>query len=114
MTYKEISEKYNVTVSTLTGRAFRMKLKPLRYGYNVIFSEEQVKALIEYDPKAYLEKYRKNNDKRKIRIIEFYFKFKTANRTAIFLNLHRDLVGQTIHEYNKLGYIVVASKMNDE
>lgn len=114
MTYKEISEKYNVEMSLLTRRVNILKVRGVFKGRNVTFTKGQVEQLLGYDPKAYDKRRSMINHPRKLKIIEFYLKRKSGRKVAEFLNISRPIVDATIREYNKTGFLVVESRLNKE
>jgi transposase len=112
MNYEEISIKYNIPVTTLYSRVFHLKIKGAFKGRKINFSKKQVEQLLEYKPLEYLDKYRMNNDRRKLKIIEFYLKLRSGRRVTIMLNISRRFVDAAIREYNNTGFVIVESKMN--
>lgn len=115
MTYREISKKYNITITTLTRRVNVLRLKGRFVNREKFFDESQVKQMVEYDTKAHLKRRPDTkNLPRKLKIIEFYLKLKSARRVSEFLNLSRPIVTHAVKEYNETGFVTVGSKMNDE
>lgn len=112
MTYKEISLEHNIKISILTRRVNILRIKGIFKGRQIDFNKNQIKQLLEYNPKAHFEKRNNTNHSRKLAIIEFYQKLKSGRRVATFLHLSRPIVDATIKEYNQTGFITVESKMN--
>ncbi len=114
MTYQQISKRYQIPVQTLTRRVHVLKLKGVCKSTKKHFNAEQIKQIVEYNPKAHFERNSTINHRRKIKIIEFYLKFKSVRRTATFLNMSRYIVTATVKEYNEYGTVTVESEMNYE
>lgn len=114
MTYKEISKKYNISISILTRRVHLLSIKGLFKGREISFNKKQVQQILDYNPRLHFEKMCNKNHPRKFRIIEFYLKRRSGRKVAEFLNMSRHIVDATIREFNETGCIVVASKMNKE
>ena len=109
-TYKEISLEFGIPIYILTQRAYKLKFKAYKKGMFNVYTDEQVWELVNYESRQ----KNKKNHRRKLAVIEFYWKLKTANKVAEFLNLDRTMVSQTIKEYFETGFVIVESKMNEQ
>jgi hypothetical protein len=112
MTYRQITEKHNINYSTISRRVFLLKIKGLYVGREIRFTQEQVDEIVAYNPRAHFERRCKKNHPRKLRIIEFYLKRKSARKVAEFMNISRSIVDEAINEYKETGFIVVESKLS--
>jgi len=110
LSYEQISDKYKIKKSILTRRVHVLKIKPYFEGRTVVFNSRQIKQIIEYKRP---ERKNKKNHKEKLRIIEFYFKLRSARKTAIFLNIGRELVDAAVKEYIQTGTITVESSLGE-
>lgn len=114
MTYKQISETYNLPLGTVSRRAHNLKLKGRRVGREKDLNESEVEELLSITFGAHLEKIRKNNHKRKLAIIEFYIRHGEYRKVSKMLNIHINAVSAAINEYNETGFVIVESRMNKE
>ena len=114
MTYKQISEKYNISISVLTRRVHLLKIKGLFKGREITFNKKQITEILSYNPRLYFEKRNNRNHPQKLAIIEFYLKRKSGRKVAEFMNISRYIVDAAIKEYNTTGFITVESKINKE
>lgn len=109
-TYKEISLEFGVPIHILTQRAYKLKFKAYKRGMFNVYTDEQVWELVNYESRQ----KNKRNHRRKLAIIEFYWKLKTANKVAEFLNISKTTVSNTIKEYLETGCVTVESKLNGQ
>lgn len=107
-TYKQISQEFGIDLHILTQRVHKLKLEAYKKGRENVYTDEQVWQITNYQSRQ----KNKKNDKRKLAIIEFYWKLKTSNKVAEFLNIDRTTVSNTIKEYLNTGFVVVESKIN--
>lgn len=112
MTYKEISAKYKIPITTLYRRAHVLRLEGKFKGVNITFNKNQISQLVNYVPVIFPESKKTQNHVRKIAIIEFYLKFGGVNRVSRMLNIPRAAVGKAVKEYEETGCITVTSKLN--
>jgi DNA-binding Lrp family transcriptional regulator len=114
VTYKQISEKYNIKVTILTRRVHLLKIRGVFKGRTITFNKKQIKQLLDYDPTAHFKRMSNVNHPRKLAIIEFYEKRKSGRKVAEFMNISRYIVDAAIKEYNTTGFITVESRLNKE
>ena len=110
-TYSQMSKKYNIPISTLKKRVMALGIKGIYGGQTKLFTFSQELDIISYKPPT-KKKNSKEYDPRKIQIIETYLSLCSGRKTAIELNLHRNVVLKAIREYNLDKHITVESKIN--
>jgi hypothetical protein len=108
-TYKQISKKYNIKVSILTKRVYKLgiKGKVLSTDATIFFSEGQIMRILMSERMPF------KNHPRKIQIIELYKKGVVGRLVAETLKISTKLTYDCIREYNKDGFIIVESKINN-
>lgn len=112
MTYKEISVKYKIPITTLYRRVHVLRIEGKFKEGKMAFTKKQVSEIINYVPVIFPEHKKTGHHVRKIAIIEFYNKFGGVNKVSRMLNIPRGAVGEAIKEYKETGCITVASKLN--
>jgi biotin operon repressor len=112
MTYDEISEKYKMPIRELRRSASYLKIKGIYVGKTKSFTKEEIELIIRHKVKS-SPKYRLYN-KRKIAMVQSYFKYGSCTKVAKLLKLDRGAVNKAVKEYQSTGYIIVESKLNYE
>jgi len=108
--YKDLVAESGLTLSVLYHRVHALKIKGLYIGQAMYFNDKQVKKILNYkSPERESFKYHK----RKLRIVEWYERYKSARKVSYMLNIHRDYVTTVAKEMVETGgFITVESKMN--
>jgi len=106
VTYKEISQKYDIPERNLLARVYRLCLygkgKPKQ------FTQEQVSQIIACQP--YGVDYK--NDRRKIKLIELYQATGNVKKATRELKMHERIAYEAVKEYKETEMITIESSMN--
>ena len=109
MNYEQIAKKYNLTIPLIYRRVFVLKLKGRIIRKKIYLSQPQIDKIVNYKrPK----KDNLKNNKRKLTIIEWWFRTPSYRKISYILNIPRKLVTEAVREFEDTGFIVVESKMN--
>lgn len=112
LTYKQISNEYNIPIRKLNRAVYELKIKGIYIGKEKMFNEQEVEQIIHYRRRI-SSKYKLYHP-RKIKIIQAYFKYGSGTKVAKILNIDRSSVNRAIKEYNNTGEIIVESILNNE
>lgn len=104
-TYNQISKKYGIEKKQLYRAVYGLKIKNTKKD----FTAKEIFEIINYKPPG---QSNKKYDRRKITIIEFYEKWGSGRKVAIFLNIERRFVLAAIKEYKETGCLIIESKLN--
>lgn len=109
LTYKEISDRHNISVESLKKKACNLKIKGknLSFGSTKHFSKSQVEILIEKKKSPNLKFHQRNID-----IIELFNKGIGIKRICGFLGCSETIGFFVAKEYQKTGFVIVESKLN--
>ena len=95
-------------------RVHVLKIKGIIKNRKMTLNSEQIYDILNYNPKAHIEKMKKDNHPRKLAIIEFYLKRGSGRKVSDMLHISRHFVNAAIREYNETGTITVSSRLNNE
>lgn len=111
VSYEQMMEKSGKTYRTLSHIVSILRMQGKIYGRKVYFHPLQVKEILDYRPPS----NKKDNNRRKITIIEFYQKQRSCRKVATTLNIERKFVNAAVKEWMENDeHIVIESKMNHE
>lgn len=112
LSYEEISEQYNISVRELRRSASDLKIKGFLLGKYKVFNEREINYLIRNKNTA--SPKHKLYNKRKIEILDTYFRLKSCNKVSKCLKINKDAVSLVVKEFLYTEHIIVESSINQK
>ncbi len=112
LSYEEISKQYDISIRELKRSASDLKIKGFQLGKYKIFNEREINYLIRN--KSSVSPKHKLYNKRKIEILETYFRLKSCNKVSKCLKINRDAVSLVVKEFLHTEHIIVESIINQK
>lgn len=106
-TYKQLSEISNISVSTLSTRASRLKIKgAFSLKKEILFNKLQGEKMINFND------YETKNHPKKIDIVEMFVSRYGIKNIIKRLKISEETIRIYTKEYRETGFLIVESKIN--
>ena len=106
LSYRQISEQYGISSTTLSKRVFALKIKGENVGKKKYFTQQDIDKILRCKPTNY------TTHARKITIIEIFQNGVKGYEIAEALGISSRSTYECIKEYQLTGCVIVESKMN--